>query len=131
MKSITIPFSIKYGRVATTSDPRIATESKIVTTLTTSAGERTGIPNFGANIMSLLFEPLGNMEVADFKVDAMQELTSRVSSVEIMNMRIQPDTNAAENTATVQIIYRLPLSNPQVLSFKVVVPTNLTEETIF
>ena len=128
---MTIPFSIRNGRVVSTTDPSVATESKIITTLTTMVGERTALPTFGAGVSTLLFEPLDSLTLSDFRVDAMQELTSRVSLVDIMNMRIEPDESSGDNVARVHVVYRLPLSKPQLLSFKVVVPNSLNEETIF
>lgn len=131
MKYMTVPFSIRNGRVVSTTDPSVATESKIITTLTTMVGERVAIPTFGAGVSTLLFEPLDSLSSSDFRVDAMQELSARVSSADIMNMKIEPDPALGDNVARVSVVYRLPLSNPQLLSFKVVVPNTLTEESIF
>ena len=128
---MTVPFSIRNGRVVSTTDPNVATESKIITTLTTMVGERTALPTFGAGISNLLFEPLDSLSLADFRIDAMQELTSRVSLVDIMNMKIEPDDSSGDNVARVYVVYRLPLSKPQLLSFSVAVPNSLNEETIF
>ena len=130
MKSMIVPFSIKNGRVESTTDPAVAAEGKIVTTLVTSSGERTGAPKFGANIMQLLFEAMDPLVFADFRVEASQELKSRISSIDILNITIEADPAFGDNVAKVSVVYRLPLSNPQVVSFKIVVPATLTEETI-
>lgn len=131
MKSIKIPFSVSNGRISTTSDPAIATEGKIIHTLVTSPGERTGAPRFGAGVMQLLFEPLDSLILADFRVEASQELRSRISSVNILNITVEPDPTYGDNVARVQVLYQIPLSAPQIVTFRVVVPSTITEESIF
>lgn len=131
MKSMTIPFSIKNGRVSSTSDPAVAAEGKIVHTLVTSSGERTGDPRFGGNIMQLLFESLDPLVLADYRIEASQELKARVSLIDIINITVAPDTAYGDNVAKISVVYRLPLGTPQVVSFRVVIPTTLTEDTVF
>lgn len=129
MKSLSIPFAISNGKVATTSDPAKIAEQKIITTLTVTPGERTGDLAFGAGISRMLFEANDPLIMADYRADAVQELTSKISSINIIKLNITPD-RYADNVANVNVIYQLPLSNPQIVSFKVVVPATLTEETI-
>lgn len=129
MKSISIPFSITNGKVSSTTSSVAASEYKIINTLVTTPGERTGIPSFGAGIYRMVFEMNDELVMSDYRTDAMQELSARVSSVNIMNMKMEPD-RYLENVANVNVVYKLPLSNPQLLTFKVVVPSTLTEETI-
>ncbi len=131
MKSLTAPFVISNGRVKTWSDTGQATSNKIITTLVTNQGERTGLPQFGANITSLLFEPLDELTFSDFRVDAIQELKTQISKVNISNISIAPDPTYGETFVKVSVIYNLPLSNPQVLSFRVAIPEELNEESVF
>jgi phage baseplate assembly protein W len=130
MKSIKIPFSISNGRVDVVTTSSAASEQKIVTTLVTTPGERTGIPNFGAGIYRMVFEANDPLVLSDYTSDASREITNRVSLVNILNIKIVPD-RYQENVANIGVIYQLPLSNPQLLTFKVVVPSAITEETLF
>lgn len=129
MKSLSIPFSISNGKVLSTSDPAKIAEQKIITTLTTNPGERTGAFSFGAGIARILFEANDPLMMSDYRTDATQELTSNISSINILKLSIEPD-RYADNVANVSVVYQIPLSNPQLVTFKVVVPATLTEETI-
>ncbi len=129
MKSIKIPFSINNGRVSSVSTPSVASEQKIITTLVTTPGERTGIPTFGTGIYRMVFEANDELVMADYNADAIREITNRVSSINVLKIQIRPDSYL-ENVANVNVFYQLPLSNPQLLTFKVVVPSAITEETL-
>ena len=129
MKSLSIPFSISNGKVLSTADPAKIAEQKIITTLTTSPGERTGDLSFGAGVARMVFEANDPLMMSDYRTDATQELTSKISSINILKLSIEPD-RYADNVANVNVVYQLPLSNPQLVTFKVAVPATLTEETI-
>lgn len=131
MKSISVPFSITNGRVSSTSDLATIAEGKIISTLVTTPGERTGVPRFGAGIMQMLFEALDPMVFADFKVEATQELNTRISSIDILNITIAADKAYGDNVAKVSVVYRLPLGATQVVTFRIVIPATLTEESGF
>lgn len=131
MKSLVAPFRIENGRVASTSSPSQAASAKIVNALVTVAGERTGVPTYGASLTSFLFEPLDDLAFTDFKIDAIQELKARISGIDILNLSIAPDPLLGDTHVNVKVVYRLPLSSPQVISFRVAVPGELTEESDF
>lgn len=128
---MSIPFSITNGRVASTTSLSAIAESKIISTLVTTPGERTGVPRFGAGIMQMLFEALDPLVFADFKVEASQELNARISSIDILNITIEADKAYGDNVAKVSVVYRLPLGATQVVTFRVVIPSTLTEESGF
>jgi phage baseplate assembly protein W len=131
MKSLAAPFRISNGRVRTLTSTDQAVSTKILTTLVTNPGERTGLPQFGAGITALLFEPLDELVFSDFRVDAIQELRAQISKVTISDISISPDPAYGETFVKVSVVYNLPLSNPQVLNFRVAIPGELNEESIF
>ena len=126
MKSISIPFRFIGGSVATTTNSDTIARQKIVDVLVTSPAERMGVPNYGADIYSLLFEPIDKMVESDFKIDAIKELNSRISGVTIHDLTIHQD-EIEESIAQVYVHYSLPLSPQQTLSFTI--STALTEES--
>lgn len=130
MTSMVAPFSVRNGKVVSTTDPSVVASSKIIKTLTTTKGERTGIPNFGASITSFLFQNVDELTSADFRVDAIQELKGRISGVTIFDVSISPDKQA-QNQVNVSVIYKLPLSSPQVTAFRVAIPGEVNEESSF
>jgi len=131
MKSLVSPFEIRNGRVLTTSSPSTVASHKIVNVLTTNRRERVAIPTYGASTSSILFENVDELEMADFKVDAIQELKGRISNVDILNVSIAPDPVEGETYVKISVVFRLPLSGPQVISFRVAVPGAITADSPF
>jgi phage baseplate assembly protein W len=126
MKNIAVPFRFTGGRVAATTNTDIIARQKIVDALTTAPPERFGLPNYGANLYSLLFEPIDELVESDFKIDAIMEVHDRVSGVTIHDIRIKQ--NEIDNsTADIYVYYSLPLSPAQ--SFTFTVSNTLTEES--
>lgn len=135
MKSIKVPFQFSGGRVETTSAENVIAEQKIIDVLTTSPFERLMNHTYGAGINSLLFEPIDELTVTDFKTDAINEIKSNVSRVNIMDIRMSPSDSVAafgapETTMGVTVIYRLPLGSAQLVKFNVAVPGNINEDSI-
>ena len=130
MASLVTPFSIRNGKVTSTSNPSTVASSKIIKTLTTTKGERTGIPNFGASLNSFIFENVDDLVAADFRVEAIQELKGRISGINIFDVSISPDRHS-QTHVNVNVTYKLPLSSPQVVSFRVAIPGELNEESAF
>lgn len=126
MKNISVPFRFVGGRVATTSNTDTIARQKIVDVLVTSPAERMGQPTYGAGIYALLFEPIDELVKSDFRVDALQELNSRISGVTIYNLDITQNP-IEPSLAEVEVTYSLPLSPVQQLTFTI--NTALTEES--
>lgn len=126
MKSIAVPFRFSGGRVAVTRNYDKIIRQKIVDVLTTSPPERMGLPNYGANLYELLFEPIDELVESDFKTDAIIELQDRVSGVTIHDLYIRQN-EFYESTAEITVYYSLPLSPAQTLTFTVT--SQLTEES--
>lgn len=126
MRSISVPFRFSGGRVVATRNYDSIVRQKIIDVLTTSPAERMGLPNYGANIYGLLFEPIDSLIESDFKTDAIIEIQDRVSGVTIHDIRIT-QSDLSESTAEVTVYYSLPLSPAQTLTFTVT--NQLTEES--
>lgn len=126
MKSIAVPFRFSGGRVAVTRNYDKIVRQKIVDVLTTSPPERMGLPNYGASLYELLFEPIDELVESDFKTDAIIELQDRVSGVTIHDLYIRQN-EFYESTAEITVYYSLPLSPAQTLTFTVT--SQLTEES--
>jgi len=133
MKTLRVPFTFDGGSVGATSDEGRIAEQKIINTLVTNNGERVMRPSFGASSSALLFDITSRMEFADYKVDAVQELRSKVSGVEIIDIRLNDSffVETSEPTvATISVIYRLPLGTVRVSTFNIAVPGQLVEDTL-
>jgi len=126
MKNISVPFRFSGGKVAATTDYDAIARQKIIDVLTTSPYERFGVPNYGAGIRGLLFEPIDELIESDFKLDAIAEVHRRVSGVTIHDIRVKQDP-IDESVAQVFVYYALPLSPVKTLTFTIT--ESLTEES--
>ena len=118
MKSIKFPFTISSSGISYTKSPSKIAEQKIVDVLVTNRNERVGIIGYGASANSLLFEAVDELISADYKVDALAELRSRINGVDIIDMRIANGLTD-ETTVDITVYYRLPMSSLQTMTFTV------------
>lgn len=133
MKAIRVPFSFEGGRINYTTDPSTIAEQKIANVLVTNNGERVMQPNYGASTSRLLFDISSPMEFADYRVDAVQALRASVSKTDIVDIRIDNSfySQTGEPTvANVNVVYRLPLGSIQATTVNIVVPGQLSEDTL-
>lgn len=135
MKSIKIPFNYTGGKTQFTTSANIIAEQKIIDVLTTSKYERIMRHRYGSGIRRLLFEPLDDLSLADFVIDARQDAADAISRVSILDIRVSPTNTIAsygnpETTLGITVIYRLPLGSPQIVRFNVAVPSELTEDSV-
>jgi len=133
MKTVKVPFSFNGGHVGYTADPATIAEQKIANVLVTNNGERTMNPNYGANTGRLLFDISTRMEFADYRVDAIQELKRSVSSADIVDIQINNgfySQTSEPTTATLNVVYRLPLGSVQVTAVNIAIPGLLEEDTL-
>lgn len=124
MKSISIPFRFFEGGVVATSDIETITEQKIVDILTTSPGERAINTGYGANIRSLLYEPLDTLLYDDFKTDAISAINETLDSGKVIDISVTyPDSPqmayTEDSTIAVQVRYQVPPYNGRSFSFNV------------
>lgn len=137
MASIKIPFQFADGKLATTTDPGVVANQKIIDVLMTQKFERVMRHNYGAGAQTMLFDNLDDddsLEFADFKVDAMQDISENVSRVQIVDMYMTNNVNSRyfnsdETTYNINVVYRLPLGAPQVVRVNVASEYTVNEDT--
>lgn len=133
MRSIRVPFSFDGGRINFTTDLSTMAEQKIADVLTTNSGERVMRPNYGASTSRLLFDITTPMEFSDYKVDAMQEMRSSISKADILDIRIDNSfysQTGEPTTASVNVLYRLPLGSIQATTVNIAIPGQISEDTL-
>lgn len=133
MKSIKMPFQFENGRLMTTNSLDAIARQKIVDVLQTMPFERVMRHNYGANTQQMLFEPIDELTFADFKVDALHTLNESISKVQVLDIQMVSNPVTAyftneDTTLTMDVIYKLPLSSPQIVRLDVVVPGAITED---
>jgi phage baseplate assembly protein W len=126
--SLTFPFTVIGGRIATTTDLTRQVEQKIISVLTTDRLERVGIPDYGAGVNQLLFEPIDALVSADYRVDAMNELVDRISGIVVVDIVL---TTVSDTEADVTVFYKLPLAAVRQTTFRIALPGTLSEESGF
>lgn len=126
MRSLVAPFTVIGGRIATTNDPDTIARQKILNCLTTDPLERVAIPDYGAGINQLLFENIDSLLEADFKVDAINEMSSRISGVQVVDIRVR---KTDESEALVRVLYKTPLSAVREATFRIAIPGQINEES--
>jgi phage baseplate assembly protein W len=134
MKSIKIPYGFSGGKTNVTSSLITIAEQKIVDLLITSKYQRLIRHRYGAGINRLLFEPIDELSISDFLIDARQDAKEYISRVDILDLKIMPQGKLSmytndETTVGVNVTYKLPLGSPRVVKFNVAVPGALTEDT--
>jgi phage baseplate assembly protein W len=126
--TILTPFTVTGGHIGQTTDTFIQIEQKIHSVLTTDRYERIGIPSYGAGVNQLLFGPVDDLVSADFRMDAMTELSDRISGIIFMDLKV---TAVDESQVDITVYYKLPLASVRQTTYRVAVPGNLSEETGF
>lgn len=126
--SILYPFQVTGGRIGVTTDTVTQIEQKILNVLTTNRLERIGIPDYGVGVDQLLFEPIDALVSADFRIDAMTEIANRISGIIVVDVTT---TNVDQSTAEITVFYKLPLAAVRATTFRIALPGNLNEESVF
>lgn len=134
MKSIRIPFQFDGGKLSVTSSPDTIARQKILDVLNTMRYERVLRHNYGAQIQTMLFEPIDDLMFADFKTEAMQTLAECVSRVQVLDMYVVKNSpqqyySSESTTVTLGVIYKLPLAAPKLVTLNIAVPGALNEDT--
>lgn len=130
MRSISIPFQFVNGKVGeTTNDDKIARQ-RILDVLATDKYERVNRPEYGADIRSLLFEPLDPLIFADYRVDAIRDINDYVSNAKITDLQIREGgTSYEDSTLVVRVIYRTAATGTSTFVATISGNTILTEES--
>jgi len=134
LQSIKIPFKFEGGRLMTTTSFDTIAKQKIIDVLRTIPFSRVMRHNYGANIESLLFEPIDELVFADFKVEALYTLNESISRVQILDMYMVNSSvtdyfTDVNTTMTVAVVYRLPLAAPQIVKLNLAIPGAINEDS--
>jgi len=127
LRAIKLPVSFSNGRLETTTDINQIIRQKIIDVLVTSKMERVMRPTYGGDSYSLIYEIMDPAVFADFKVDAIQELTRNVSGIQVLDISmvsgndlsstIQNDSN--DTTLSMTVYYRIPPQRASSVTFTV------------
>ena len=124
MKAISIPFNFSNGSVVTTTEQTTITEQNIVDVLMTSPGERAINVGYGANIQSLLYEPIDTLVFDDFKLDALDKINKALASGNVVNITTSYPNSPQmpfpeDSTLYVTVQYSLPFEGSRGFTFNV------------
>lgn len=133
MRSISVPFQFTNGKVAeTTNDDKIARQ-RIADVLATDKYERVNRPEYGADIRSLLFEPLDPLVFADYRVDAIRDMNDYVSNARITDLQIREGNpiyqGSSDSTLVVRVVYKTAATGTSTYVATIGGNTTLTEES--
>jgi phage baseplate assembly protein W len=135
MRSISIPFQFANGKVVETENDDKIARQRIVDVLATDKYERVNRPEYGADIRSLLFEPLDPLIFADFRVDAIKDINDYVSNAKITDLQIREGNpiyqgGDSESTLVVRVLYRTAAMGASTFVATITGNTIITEESI-
>lgn len=135
MPSIRVPFSINdSGKVATTSSLEEIAKQQIIDILTTDKLERIIRPDYGASAQQLLFEPVDDLVYAEFRMDALQELSRSLTIASVTDIRVRPSSypnngDEGRNVLEVWVRYTMLPFTQSSFTFRLASPELLNEET--
>jgi len=127
--TIAAPFNIANGKVSSVTSVSKDIEQKILNVLVTMPIERIGVQGYGLGIQGLLFEPIDELIEADIKTDAVLNISSQISGVDVVDITFRQDPLNA-SALKVTVYYKTPLSTVQSSTYEINYGT-LTEETGF
>jgi hypothetical protein len=130
VKTINVPFRFDEGEVTTTSSVDNIVKQEIVNYFMTNTDERVMNATYGGNLQRLAFEINDPLVIADYKVDALPDINSKLSFGKVLDVSVAEttdDTYYNSNTATITIRYAVA---PRTIStVKLVVNETFTEES--
>lgn len=134
MRSISIPFQFANGKVVETENDDKIARQRIVDVLATDRYERVNRPEYGANIRSLLFEPLDPLIFADYRIDAIKDINDYVSNAKITDLQMREGNPAyqggdSESTLVVRVVYRTAAMGTSTFVARIGGTAILTEES--
>jgi phage baseplate assembly protein W len=124
--SISAPFRLTGGSVLDTDDLTERVQQKIINVLVTGNYERSGLAEYGAGLQQLVFANVGDLELADWKINASSAISQYVSGVQIIDIRVE---STEDTLATITVYYRTPLTSGESLTFNIPLSDVLTEES--
>lgn len=91
MYTLAAPFNIANGKVSSVTSVSKDIEQKILNVLVTMPIERIGVQGYGLGIQGLLFEPIDELIEADIKTDAVLNISSQISGVDVVDITFRQD----------------------------------------
>jgi hypothetical protein len=124
MKAISIPFNFSNGSVVTTMEQTKITEQNIIDVLMTAPGERAINVGYGANVQSLLYEPMDTLVFDDFKLDTLDKINKVLTSGNVVNITTSyPDSPQMafpeDSSLYLTVQYSLPFEGLRGFTFNV------------
>lgn len=126
MKSIAVPFRFTSDTkgVATTSDINKVLEQHIIDVLTTTPGERVMNTTYGANLRNLLFEEPDPLILAEYRMDAINDLNSKLPFGKVVDLQLSVPTedfygSESDTTIRVSVKYAVPPYEASVVTFNI------------
>jgi len=139
MRSLVVPFRFasaeEGGGLATTRDPHALIKARIINVLVTMPYERAMLPEYGANIYSLLFDSTDELVFADWKTDALSIVNQYITGANVIDMEITQGRSKGYNqygeptTLYVTVYYQMPPDDATSFTFALVDPNALTIDT--
>lgn len=135
MSTIKTPFSIaSSGRVDRVMDQNSMARQQIIDVLVTSKFERTMRPGYGAGANDLMYEPVDELVIGEFKTDALAELNKRINLASVLDVRVTPASTPyfaddISSTIEISVYYRTASPGVQSFSFNIAAPGTFTEES--
>lgn len=132
MKTIKTPFQFIGGSIGSTSDPTTIAKQKIADVLQTTNYERVLRPNYGSTIKYLVHDVMEEAELADIRVEAVQDLAEYISTFSIVDVQFDTSSVATgDSTLNLYVSYRLPLGVVSTSSVQIAISGLITEDTQF
>lgn len=132
MSIMKMPLSISpSGKLSVVQDIQGIVKQKIVDYLSTSLFEHPMLPLYGANTNVLLYENFDPLVFGEYKIEALQGMQRNIAGVQIFNLSINgPSTLDTDYTVKMTVEYQIPTLGRQQATVSVVVPSDLTEDSI-
>lgn len=130
MKTINVPFRFDEGEVGITSSVDNIVKQEIVNYFMTNTDERVMNATYGGNLQRLAFEINDPLVIADYKLDALPDVNSKLSFGKVLDVSVAEttdDTYYNSNTAT--IIIRYAVAPRTISTVKLIVNETFTEES--
>lgn len=132
MSILKLPLNIdSSGKLATVTKLNEVVKQKVLDYLSTSVFERPMMPMYGANTNVLVYENFDPLIFEEYKMEALQGLQRNIAGAQVTNLIINGPTSL-QNDSTVKITveYQIPTFGKQQATINVVLPTDLTEDSL-
>lgn len=132
MSILKLPINIdSSGKLATVARLDEVVKQKVLDYLSTSLFDRPMLPMYGANTNVLLYENFDPLLFEEYKMEALQGLQRNIAGAQITNLIINgPNTLTNDSTIKITVEYQIPTFGKRQATIDVVLPTDLTEDSV-